>query len=156
MSIARKCRILGLSSIWNSNMLLTLRNNHAFLVCVHTARRLQTCILLCTGYMQSTLQCILKTTILTHGIPVVFRKYIIKKYNSWMHKYTIAIVDCNLQLLHCSSELTDYILLLCIKIYSSVCLNTPFNKTLQFADTWLFPVTKTEVISETKRKKSIH
>jgi len=111
-----------------------LRNNHAFLFCFDTARRLQNCILLGTGYIQSTLQCILKTTILTCGIPVVVRKYVIKEYNSSMQSYNITIVDCNLHLPHYSRELTDYILLLCIKIYSSVSLRSPFNKTLKFVD----------------------
>jgi len=43
-------------------------------------------------------------------------------------------VDCNLQLPHYSCELTDYILSLCIKMYPSVSLKSPFNKTLQFVD----------------------
>jgi hypothetical protein len=128
------------------------RNNHVFLVRVDIARRLQTCILLCTGYIQSTLQCILKTTILTRGIPVVVRKYIIKKYNP---QYTTT-VDCKLQLPHYSCELTDYILVLCVTVYSSVSLKCPFNKTLQFVDACLFFVAMTEAINETKRKSSIH
>ena len=51
-----------------------------------------------------------------------------------MQSYNITIVDCNLHLPHYSRELTDYILLLCIKIYSSVSLRSPFNKTLKFVD----------------------
>jgi hypothetical protein len=146
MSIAWKCRLLGLCLIWNCNILLMLRNNHAFLFCVDKAKRPQNFILLCTGYIQSTLQCKLKTTILTRGIPVVVRKYIIKEYNSSMHNYNV----------YYSCELTDYILLLCIKIYSNVSLKSPFNKTLQSVDAWCFPVTMTEAINEKKRKSSIH
>ena len=59
------------------------------------------------------------------GIPVVVRKYIIKEYICSMHNYNLPSVDCNLQLLYYSYELTDCILLLFIKIYSSVSLKSP-------------------------------
>lgn len=72
-----------------------------------------------------------------------------------MHNYNVPSVDYNVQLLHYSWKLTDYILLLCSKIYSSVYLKSPFNKTLQFVDSWLFPLTMTEAINETKRKSSV-